>query len=126
MRCDRQMTRAEIAAGICGFTTVVEARLAGDNECELAIQSACESIQQLAEVLKRVSPLQEISYRQGGPQVFRLAARYCRHPSCPVPVGIIKAIEVEAGLALPADTLIRLARAHQAGDRDDNTGWEER
>ena len=38
------------------------------------------------------------------------AARTLPHPACPVPVGIIKAIEVEAGLDLPRDVEIRLSR----------------
>ena len=39
-----------------------------------------------------------------------VAAGCCKPPACPVPVGILKAIEVEAGLALPADVTIKLAR----------------
>jgi hypothetical protein len=32
-----------------------------------------------------------------------MAAKHCQHASCPVPSGIIKAIEVASGLALPKD-----------------------
>jgi hypothetical protein len=42
--------------------------------------------------------------------VFREAAKTLLHPACPVPVGIIKAIEMEAGLALPRDVEIRFTR----------------
>ena len=41
---------------------------------------------------------------------FGLAAEHLVHPACLVPAGIIKAIEVEAGLALPMDASIKPAR----------------
>jgi len=37
----------------------------------------------------------------------RLAAEHLVHPACPVPSGILKAIEVESGLALPKDASIK-------------------
>jgi len=49
----------------------------------------------------------------GGPLTLLLATKHCPHTACPVPVGIIKAIEVEAGLALPADATIRLSKSDE-------------
>ena len=34
---------------------------------------------------------------------------HCFHSACPVPVGIIKAVEVAAGLALPADVRMTIS-----------------
>ena len=67
--------------------------------------------QRLAEELADVNPFQEISFRGEGPQTLKLGAKHCYHPACPVPVGIIKAVEVEAGLALPADAGIKLSKS---------------
>ena len=39
---------------------------------------------------------------------LKLGAKHCAHAACPVPV--IKAIEVEAGLALPADVIIKISK----------------
>ena len=64
-------------------------------------------MEQLAEALTEVDPYQEISYRGEGPVTLKLAAEHLVHPACPVPSGIIKAIEVEAGLALPKDASIK-------------------
>ena len=44
------------------------------------------------------------------PHWMKIGAEHCYHPACPVPVGIIKAIEIEAGLALPADASIKLSK----------------
>ena len=47
-----------------------------------------------------------------------LGAKYCTHAACPVPVGIIKAVEIEAGLALPTDVSIKLTKTAKANDPD--------
>ncbi len=103
------MAQAEIHAGICGLTTQVEATMAGLS-CRLSIGSECEAIRRMADQLTEVDPFREITYRGEGPLTLEVAAACCKHPACPVPVGILKAIEVEAGLALPADVTIKLAR----------------
>ncbi|MBW1609306.1 MAG: hypothetical protein JRG87_10405 [Deltaproteobacteria bacterium] len=104
------MSKAEIHSGICGFTTVVEATMNG-KACNLVISSDCEAIQKLAQYLKQVNPFQEISFRQSIPQTIQLSMQHCPHAACPVPVGIIKAIEVEAKLAVPADVSIKLSKS---------------
>ncbi len=103
------MATTEIRAGICGFTTVVHAEMDGD-ECVLTINSDCPGIQALGGELTRVDPMREISWRGRPPQVMEAAPKHCSHAACPVPSGIIKAIEVAAGLALPADATITVRR----------------
>lgn len=95
------MAKAKIEAGICGFHTVVEAEAGEDYQVYLKIESDCKHIQKLAEDLKEVSAFNEISFRRGSPEILAKGAQYCTHASCPVPVGIIKTVEVAAGLALP-------------------------
>lgn len=103
------MAKAEIFAGVCGFSTVVETTLEG-KVCRIALTSECEAIQRLGQALTQVSPFQEISFRRGLPQTLQAGAQYCTHAACPVPVGIIKAVEVEASLALPATVTIKLSK----------------
>jgi hypothetical protein len=103
------MSKAEIHAGICGFTTTVQATMNG-SECQLQIISECKAIQQLAENLASVDPFTEISFRRSIPLTYDIGMKYCTHAACPVPSGVIKAIEVEAGLALPADVTIKLTK----------------
>jgi hypothetical protein len=104
------LAKAEITSGICGFRAIVETHMNG-RRCTISIESECDAVRRLAEALPEVNPFQEISFRGEGPQTLKLGARYCHHPACPVPVGIVKAIEVEAGLALPADAVIKLSRS---------------
>ena len=104
------MAKAEILAGICGFTTTVDAQQNGDGQITLDIQSECKSIRRLAEALREVDAFREFTFRGEGPLTLQLASKYCSHAACPVASGIIKAIEVEAGLALPADVSIKLSK----------------
>jgi hypothetical protein len=78
--------------------------------CALKIDSDCPAVQRLAEKLISVDPFREISFRGQPPQTMELAAQICSHAACPVPVGIIKTVEVEAGLALPADVSIKVSK----------------
>ena len=96
------MSTATIHAGICGFTTTVIAQADGDT-IKLTITSDCEAIRKLGEHLSVVNSFKEISFRRAIPQTYQEAMKYCTHAACPVPSGIIKAVEVESGLALPAD-----------------------
>jgi hypothetical protein len=103
------MSKAEISSGVCGHVSTVEASMNG-KVCKVSIVSDCKAIQQLAEELKEVNPMMEISCRKATPQTLQLGMKHCYHAACPVPVGIIKAIEVEARLALPKDAVIKVSK----------------
>jgi hypothetical protein len=104
------MAKATIHAGVCGFTTTVRTTAYDDDprRVDLAIESECAAVRKLAEALPHVDPFQEIAFRRGMPQTHAAAHEYCTHAACPVPSGIIKAVEVAAGLALPADVTMRI------------------
>ena len=106
------MSKATIQAGVCGFVTAVEARMDEDDPmlCHLTIHSDCEAIQKMGKALTEVNPYKEISFKRATPQTYQAAFEYCTHAACPVPAGIIKAVEVEAGLALPVDVKIEIQK----------------
>ena len=103
------MSTAEIFAGNCGFNTKVEATLDG-NVCKLHITSECSAIQKMGDELTEVNPYQEISFKRAMPKIHQAGHKFCTHAACPVPVGIIKAVEIEAKLALPTDGIIKLSK----------------
>jgi len=107
-------TKARISAGICGFATTVTVR--GDmSSCTISLDSDCPAVRQLATELSPVDPVREVSHRGSTPVVWELAAKHCPHAACPVPIGILKAVEVEAGLALPADVSIEIRQEPDEG-----------
>jgi hypothetical protein len=104
------VAKAEIFSGICGFTTHVEAHKNGDGQIALSIDSDCKAIKKLGAALTEVDPYREFTFRGEGPLTLQLASKYCSHAACPVATGIIKAVEIEGGLALPADVTIKLSK----------------
>lgn len=105
------MAKAEIFSGNCGMNTTVEATMDG-NVCKLKITSDCAAIRRMAEEITQVNPYKEISFRRAMPKIHEAGHKHCYHAACPVPVGIIKAVEVEAKLALPTDVTIELSKTN--------------
>ena len=104
------MAKATIDAGICGYTTTVEAEKLDKFQVKLQIESECPHIQKMAADLQEVNALDEISPRKGNHEIMAKGNQYCTHSACPVPVGIIKAVEVATGLALPKDANIKVEK----------------
>ena len=101
------MAKTLIDPGICGFLAEVVATMDGEM-CSLEITCDCEPIQKLAQALPQVDPMVEIGFHGDGPLTWRMFAKHCPHPACPVPAGILKAVELAAGLALPKDASIKV------------------
>jgi hypothetical protein len=96
--------RATIDAGVCGFVTEVTARCDDDQHVSFDISTPCEKVQALADALPTVDAYDEIGSGFDG-QVMT-AVRACFQgccSGCAVPVGVFKAMQVAAKLALPQD-----------------------
>lgn len=104
------MAIAEIQAGACGFTTVVNATEIGSHKVELSIESACPHVKKLAESLSVVDAYKELSCRRGTTSIIAAALQHCTHAACPVPSGIVKAMEVAAGLGVACDVTIHITK----------------
>ena len=103
------MATVKVNAGICGMYVVI--RAVADQPygtVKLEIESNCPDVQKMAEELHEVKSIGEISQRGEGPRTLR-AAKKLPHTACVAPSAIIKAIEVAAGLALPADATISVS-----------------
>ncbi len=102
------MKKVNIEPGICGFTTVVTASSEDGQEVRLEINSGCGHIQNMALELKDMElDAYEICFAKPGlGDIYEAAKLHCHHNACPVPCGIIKCIEAECALALPASVKI--------------------
>lgn len=102
------MAEAEIMSGVCGFHTTVRAEGKPGYKAALQISSECQHVSKLAEELNEVNVMSEL-FKKGESKI--MAARcILPHITCPVPVGILKAIEVAADMALPKDVSITLRK----------------
>ena len=105
---------AEIDAGVCNFHTTVRATSADEQNVAFEIVSECEKVRALGEALKAKGPVD--AYQEISPvgesvvmQTVREVLKGCC-AGCATPVGIFKAMQVSAKLALPADVTIRLSK----------------
>jgi hypothetical protein len=100
----------EVAPGVCGFCARIVSVADELGNVNLEITSDCQHIRQLAEQLTRISALEELGSAITDTATYRAAAGCRTHAACPVPSAILKAIEVAAGMALPADVQISIRR----------------
>ena len=99
---------ARIKPGICGFQTIV--RICKDHKTGryVTVESECEQALLLGRHLKKTRLVDMIQGPIDQNPVYQLASSCHIHPSCPVPCGIIKAVEVALGVALPKEVRIEL------------------
>ena len=99
------MTRVTVDAGICGFGTTVEVSKTGRRRVSVVLSSDCEMVESMNGELQDLGWLEALGPPMGS-AVWECACEHLKHPCCPVPIGILKAIEVELELALPKDVVI--------------------
>jgi len=116
-------TRVEVFAGVCGHSAVIEVTKVGEAHVRVVISSACDQIADMNPDLERVQwkgKGHEVFKRMTESVVYQSAAKHIRHTACPIPTAILKAIEVEAGVALPKDVTITFTSQPPASNGDDD------
>lgn len=107
-----KVATAVIHAGVCGFVTRVRAAGDDDFSVRLEIESDCQKVRGFAEELAEAGPLDALDEIARGHEsiVLATAARHCRGccAACVAADGTFKAMQVAAGLALPAPVQIEL------------------
>lgn len=104
-----QRTHVTVNPGVCGFTCVVEAEKQDARTVTLNISgSDCKHIQRLSELIT-VLTLVDIFKPISKNLVYISAEKAGCHPSCVIPVAIMKAAEAALGMALPRDVHITFA-----------------
>lgn len=104
---DPDITRVMAEPGICGFSCVIEVQRKAYTQGSIkVIESECKQIQRLSKDLKEIS-LTELFKPITQNPAYLFARRAGCHPSCPIPMAILKAIEVAMDMALPRDVVIK-------------------
>ena len=99
----------KINPGACGLITTVEVRKKDARVFMLELRSDCEMIQKLGETLPELS-MTDCFKRILDSIVYKQASACLKHVSCPVPSGILKTLEVEAGLAVAKDVSMKFLK----------------
>ena len=99
------MTKVIVNAGACGFTVTITAEKDAVKKIRISLDTECEMVKKMQEDISFRDMRAVFTGHLNNP-VYRSAAKYLKHVACPVISGILKAVEVEAGLALPKDVRI--------------------
>lgn len=111
------MATGIIHCGVCGFTINVNAQ-SDDSQLnsrrskmiKLEITSDCPNYQKIALELTEVDAYKEMFNKLHMGKVYESFAKHSPHPSCPGVSGILKTVEVAAGLALPQTASISVMK----------------
>ena len=106
--------KVDIDAGVCGFHTRAVATSQDGQFVKFNIETDCDTIRNLAEVINEkdmvdsfaeISPVNESVILTTAQSTLKGCCA-----GCAVPVGLFKAMQVAAGLALPKDITIKLTK----------------
>ena len=99
------MTTVKINAGSCGLITELRVQGIDGDRVNVHVISPCEMITNWGSALGAINWKKDLRSIKDS-SVFECASEHIRHVACPVPIALLKAIEVEAGIALSADVTI--------------------
>jgi len=99
------MTKVKINPGVCGMECTVEVSKIDRMNFNVKVESKCQMVTKLGEQFKTIN-MRDALKKYGQSVVFEQASQILAHGTCPVPTGLLKAIEAEARMALPRDVSI--------------------
>ena len=98
-------TKVIINTGACGFPATVVVEKNEDKNFSVTITSECPMASKLGTEIAELT-IRDVFRSLLDNPVYKKGATCLRHVACPVPSGILKALEVEAGLNVPKDISI--------------------
>lgn len=99
------MVTVRITPGNCNFQSRLHVDRITKTRFKVRIETECEQVSGLAGLIRKLTLRDALSPLTQSPLLEKAVASGM-HVSCPIPLGIIKAVEVEAGVALPTDVCI--------------------
>ncbi len=99
------MTTVIVNSGACGFSVTISAETRKDKKIAISLYTECSMVKKMLEDIAILDRFAALTGFQNNP-VYQSASKHLKHAACPVPSGILKAIEAEAGLNVPKDATI--------------------
>ena len=89
---------ATVKAGACGKTTAVTAEFdERSGLCTLHLETDCPHFQKVAEKLNGITVRPSDEFAWGTSKIHAAMRENCTHTACPVPSGVVKAVQVACG-----------------------------
>jgi hypothetical protein len=103
------MVKVDVDPGICGLPTTIEVAQIAPMTVKIILQSKCEHIDNMSKELGEIDAYHECFKMGENSRILEISARHCQHFSCPVPMAIIKGIEVALGISKPKDVTVKIS-----------------
>lgn len=101
------MTRVQVVCGACGFTAEIRVAAKGAAEVAVQVSSDCEAAVRWGETVRRLEWRGPLGRMPAAGEYWHSAWKILKHRTCPLPLALLKAVEVEIGAAVAADVAIR-------------------
>jgi len=99
--------KVTVDAGVCKMKTIIIAKPNMDTGMvDIVIQSDCANVLKMSWTLKEVCPYTEVEAAMNETEIYKAASEAIPHAACPVPCGVVKAVEVAGGLGLKRNVTI--------------------
>ncbi len=98
--------RARVDPGACGFEAVVSVRPAREGRYRVSVESGCDGVNRWIDALEPLNAHMLLG-PEGAARFLAGALETLPHVTCPVPLGVLRAVEILAGAALPSVAVIR-------------------
>jgi hypothetical protein len=100
------VVKVHVEAGVCRFGCYISAYLI-DGRVRFEIESDCPNVGKFNDALGYVEPFSALKMPYCENKIFEIAGENLSHATCPLPIAIIKCVEVASGLALARDVSIK-------------------
>jgi len=104
------MAKSIINAGVCGFCTTVDVQSEDQQMATVTITTECPSRKPLEQESFETDGFSECFGKPGDGEAYNWCKQYCIHAACPVPIGIVKTVEVACELALPRNVSFEIEK----------------
>jgi hypothetical protein len=105
------MTTVEVFNGSCGYLTRVVGCRETNDIIRISIATDCQSIRQWGLSIESIEWRSCFGKNAQNSTFWQSAFDILKHRSCPVIIGVLRAIETEMDIAPPADAQIRFMSA---------------
>ncbi len=103
------MTTVVVNSGACGYTVTISAEKNADGKISISLDTDCEMVNKMLDDIAQLDKTAAFVRIEDNP-VYRSASKHLKHAACSVPSGILKALEVAAGLNVPKDVTIAFVK----------------
>jgi len=101
------VTKVRVTGGACGYTAVIKIQSLDKKRVHVNIITACRMLQLFNEELGVVDWTKGVFDRFCDSIIYKTAHETLKHTDCPVPMAIIKAIQVEIKGAVAKDVVMK-------------------